>query len=178
MLDAPQRVVDDLALNLSREIGLFEELRTTLEDERTRLVDLDVEGIDRCTRAKEQIAHRHSLLEQARLTICDDYAELDDELAGDARLSEVAAAARAAGVARADDLDHLRTRLTSLIGAVREMNDLNRRFVAHSLVCVQGATSLLRRSLPNDDAAPATYAASGRVGDEEKPPRATVRVTG
>lgn len=180
MFDAPQQVVDDLAANLTQEIGLFEELRQTLEDERTQLVELDVEGIDRCTLAKEGIAHRHRLLEEARRAIGEDFGQLDGELGHDARLTDVAMAARTVGLAGVDDLDRLRTRLSSLIETVREMNDLNRRFVAHSLVCVQGATALLRRSLPEtDEVGPATYRASGRVGDPAGPAGArTVRVTG
>ena len=94
MFDAPQRVVNDLTTNLTEEIRLFEELRETLETERSHLVDLDVEGIDRCTRAKEGIAQRHRRLEEARLGISGRFEALS--LPEEALLSEVARAAAAA----------------------------------------------------------------------------------
>lgn len=161
-------VVRDLISNLHLEVAAFEELRIVLEEERTALVELDVAAINRCTDAKERIAASHRDLEGSRLVLAGRFEELHPGLNGASRLSEVADAAQAAGLDPDGALQRLRTRLVGLATAVAEMNRLNERFVAHSLVVVQGAMSMVRRAAGRlGPDAPPTYAATGRMSADE-----------
>ncbi len=164
MRERQHLIATDLLSNLHEEIAVFEELRVVLEEERDALVELDVPAILSCTSRKERVAGRHHELEAERRQLAERFFLLDRNLKPGARLSEVAAAARTAGVDPAGDLDRVRDRLSCLMENVAEMNQLNERFVAHSLVVVQGVTEMMHRATGDHVApAPATYAASGRM---------------
>jgi len=164
MRERQQLVATDLLSNLHDEIAVFEELRVVLEEERDALVELNVPAILNCTSRKEQVAGRHHELEAERRQLAERFFLLDRNLKPGARLSEVAAAARAVGVDPAGDLDRVRERLSCLMENVAEMNQLNERFVAHSLVVVQGVSDMMHRATGGHVThAPATYAASGRM---------------
>ena len=170
MRSAHQKAVDDLVENLLEEVRLFEEFRSVLEDERSHLIDLDAEGIQQCTRDKERIATRHRLLEESRLAIMPELANLAPSLGHAPTLSELSDVVDRTGLDPDGRLPRLRARLESLVEAVREMNEINTRFVAHSLVCVQGAVSLLQRSAADGQTkAAGTYGSSGRLGPGAQP---------
>jgi len=175
MRETQQLIVTDLLSNLHEEIAVFEELRVVLEEERDALVELDVPAILSCTARKERVAGRHHELEVERRTLAERFFLLDRSLKPGARLSEVAAAARSAGVDAAGELDRVRERLSCLMDSVAEMNRLNERFVAHSLVVVQGVSEMMHRAVGDHVApAPPTYAASGRMQSTQSiPDRAT-----
>ena len=165
MQDNKVKIATDLLANLHDEVAAFEELRVVLEEERNALVELDVPAIHRCTATKERIAARHQHLEDERRKLADRFFLLDRGLKPGSRLSTVAAAAKACGADPDGGLETTRGRLSCLMDTVREMNGLNEQFVAHSLVVVEGAMSMMKRVAGRHapDAPPGTYAASGRV---------------
>ncbi len=174
MLHKKQKIARDLLSNLREEVQAFEELRTVLEEERIALVELDVPGIHRCTVTKQRIATQHHQLEDERRRFADRFFLLDRKLKPGSRLSEVAKAAKAAGVDPDGDLQQVRERLSCLMDNVAEMNRLNERFVAHSLVVVGGALSMMRRVAGHVvSEPPSTYAASGRLHSDDEAPKKT-----
>lgn len=158
-------IATDLLANLHEEVAAFEELRVVLEEERDALVELNVPAIQRCTATKERIAQRHHRLEGERRKMSARFFLLDRGLKPGSRLSEVAAAAQALGVDPDGGLDRVRERLSCLMDTVTEMNRLNERFVAHSLVVVNGALSMMKRVSGRHapDAPPTTYEQNGRM---------------
>ncbi len=170
MHETQEKIATDLLSNLHEEVAAFEELRVVLEEERNALVELNVPAIQRCTATKERIAARHHQLEDERRKLSERFFLFDRSLKPGSRLSDVAAAAKATGADPDGGLERIRERLSCLMDNVTEMNRLNERFVAHSLVVVNGAMSMMKRVVGRQvpDAPPSTYAASGRVDAEDK----------
>lgn len=163
MSEGTDYVIATLVANLMEEIALFEELRSTLEDERSYLVDLDADSLSHTTRRKESLLLRHQQIELARRELGAQFHQLGAGLDETSALSAVATVAMEAGIPDASALESLRLKLRSLVDAVREMNELNRGFVAHSLLCVQGSLHLIRKTATELESQGQTYKPTGQL---------------
>jgi len=134
----------DRAMRLGRvldaEEGFYRELRTLLQRERICLVDLDAASLEEIVAAKESLAEEGRLLEESRLQLVDELApELG--LAGRPTLSQVCD--RIDGPA--DELRSAHARLVALVGAVRELVEMNAVFAGNALGRVDATLELLGR---------------------------------
>jgi len=125
---------------LDAEEGFYRELRSLLQRERVCLVELDASSLEEIVAAKEALAEEGRLLEESRLQIVD---ELAPELGLAARPTLSQVCDQLDGPA--DELRSAHARLVALVGAVRELVELNAVFAGNSLGRVDATLELLGR---------------------------------
>lgn len=106
---------------------------------------LDAEGLERIALSKEELADEGRLVEETRLAVTRELAMtlgIDEE---EPRLSTLCARIGREG----DALREVHTRLVVLVGAVRELMDVNRAFAGEALSQVRGTLRLLGGLVPS-----------------------------
>ena len=143
MSEALQKA-DKLRVVLEAEENLYQRMQNLLRREREALLRLDVEEIEDCVGEKEVLAEEGRLLEDTRSAICGDLGRELGLHSPNPTLTELCAALGA----DAGELPSLHARLLGLLGAARELIEMNERFAGGSLERVQSTLRLLGGFLP------------------------------
>lgn len=153
-------LVERLARVLDAEEGFYREFRTLLQREQACLVDLDAAALEEIVRTKEALAEEGRLLEESRVQIADELAAALG-LPGRPTLSQLGDRLEGEG----DALRTAHTRMVALVGAVRELVELNAVFAGNALGRVDATLQLLGRLRPEQPVyAHDPTAAPARVG--------------
>lgn len=153
-----EHTVSRLVEVLESEAKLYVEMRTVLQQELDSIAKLDVTELEEAVRAKETLVVEARLLEEGRQALAKEVAgdlSVDDEDPTLSRLGEALGA-------RGGSLREAQARLAALVGAVRELLDINTAFAGESLAQVQATLSLLGRLATVD----ATYGPGGPAGGD------------
>ncbi len=137
--------LEGLTTVLQAEETLYAQLRDLLQEEQGLMATLDAEGLERIARSKEELADESRLVEETRLAVTRELAMtlgIEDE---QPRLSTLCERIGREG----DALREVHTRLVVLIGAVRELMDVNRAFAGEALSQVRGTLQLLGGLVPS-----------------------------
>ena len=135
--------IERLARILAAEEEFYARLRSLLQREQACLVDLDARELEDIVRTKQALAEEGQLLEYGRSRLCADVvAELG--LSGTPSLSELGAHLGERGRA----LRSAHARLVAVVGAVRELADVNVGFTGDALGRVEATLQLLGRLRP------------------------------
>jgi len=129
---------------LDAEEAYYREFHELLQRERACLVDLDVAALEEVVRVKEALAEEGLLLEETRLEIVATFAP-QLGLPPRATLSQISE--RLEG--RPDELRSAHMRLVALVGAVRELVELNAVVAGNALGRVDATLGLLGRLRPD-----------------------------
>lgn len=144
---------------LDAEEAFYREFQDLLQRERACLVDLDAAALEEIVREKEALAEEGRLLEETRL---DVVAGLAPQLGLPPRATLSQICDRIDGQ---DDLRSAHTRLVALVGAIRELVELNAVVAGNALGRVDATLELLGRMRPDRPLYTADPAASPeRVG--------------
>lgn len=143
-MTAPSQRLASLLQTLQAEEILYVELRSLLERERNHMLQLDGAGLEEVAREKEALAAEARFLEEGRVELA---ARLAAELGLEEQRTTLARLCDALGPAGAE-LGEARSRLTALLGAVRELLDLNADFAGECLGQVRATLQLLGRLAP------------------------------
>ncbi len=138
---------------LQAEEKLYLELRALLQREQACITELDAAGLEEAVRAKETLAGEARLLEESRLEVVSALAASFGWRDARPTLSQLCDRLGEAGAG----LREAHSRLVALVGAVRELLDVNAAFAGRSLDQVHATLELLGRLVP----AQATYGPGG-----------------
>lgn len=137
-------VSDRLCGVLAAEERLYVEFRTLLQRERECMVTLQSEALEEIVREKATLADEGRLLEESRIAVSKELAQLLGLETEGVTLSRICDQMRGGAPA----LRAAHTRLVALLGAVRELLDANRVFAGDATIQVRGALRVLGRMLP------------------------------
>ena len=137
---------------MDAEERIYLELHNVLQNEHASIAELDAEGIEAAVRAKEALGFEAQLLEETRMAVVEAEAVARGWPRSRPTLTEVC---ELLGDARPLHAAH--SRLVALVGAVRELTDMNATFASDSMAQVRATLQLLGRLVPEE----ATYRACG-----------------
>ena len=143
-----------LALLESKE-RLMEELSCSLEEEQSRIIDMNSVSMEESNRCKEEVTSR-----LARLT--DECHRLMESLAAERGITEEITLSLLIGSASDSEKERLvplQRRLLLLAGSLGRQQELNRRLLSRSLGLIQRSLSLIGGLLGGGD----VYGARGRL---------------
>ncbi|MFQ5416758.1 MAG: flagellar protein FlgN [Myxococcota bacterium] len=129
---------------LDAEERFYCDFRGLLQREHACLVELDAEGLEEIVRAKEVLAEEGALLEESRIEVGAELAA-KLELPGRPTLSQICDRLGD----EAADLRAAHARLVAVVGAVRELVELNTAFTGNALTRVDATLELLGRLRPD-----------------------------
>lgn len=141
---------------LAAEEALYVEMHRTLQDECAALAALDSDLLEQAVRSKESLSDEASFLEERRVEAARALAE---DLGIEPEPPTLTRICDALGD-RGQDLRESHSRLSALIGAVRELLAINAAFAGDCLGQVSSSLRLLGRLLPDHT----LYAPSGAMG--------------
>ena len=147
------RDIERLLELLDAEERLYGELRSALQREQTCLVNLEAEGLDEAVRQKETLVTEARVLETGRRTLVERMADATGIPQRPATLTDLCAALGPI----ADPLRDAQSRLRGLVGAVRELLEINAGLAGEAMGQVEATLTLLGRLAP----AGATYRPDG-----------------
>ncbi len=148
---------------LEAEERLYVEFRTLLQRERECMVALRSEALEEIVREKATLADEARLLEETRIAVSEELAQLLGFRESGVTLSRICDAMHGGSPA----LRAAHTRLVALLGAVRELLDANRVFAGDAALQVRGALRVLGRMLPLE----ATYQPGDGLKERRPIPR-------
>jgi len=106
---------------LSEQVEGYKMLVELLKRERACLLDFDAEGVEELSKEKDTLVLRLRLLEEERVRLMSEFSDSDMSLQ---RLWELTGN---------DAIQDIRSKLTSLLQSIEELNELNRILIDRSL---------------------------------------------
>ena len=160
--------VAELIEVLDQETGLARGLVETLQADQRRIIDQDVDGLEKSNREKEMMVLRFDALEQARLELTRRIAEQLGVPSDQARVSVFCERLGPEGQPLAQAAENLR----AVIGSLKELVSVGRGFLEQSILGIRGLLSLIQ-SLRTPG--PQTYDETGRLAVAESSAPVSVR---
>ncbi len=153
---------------LHQETGLARALVETLHADQRRIIDQDVDGLERSNREKEMMVLRFDALEQARRELTGRVAVHLGVPTDEARVSVFCERLGREGQTLAQAAESLR----AVIGSLKELVEVGRGFLEQSILGIRGLLSLMQ-SLRTPG--PQTYDETGRFAIPEPSAPVSVR---
>jgi len=159
-----ERAYQELVSVLGKELALFKELRSLLDQETKPLIEMDTKAIEANVKAKQTLELRLKILEQSRLQIVSQMAQALRIDPADATLKNLA---RFAPNGQRERLVRAREAFIRLTGEIQEKVEKNGQLVQSSLRVVQGLQQVIANALEE----PATYEDAGKLRKSNTRPR-------
>ncbi len=153
---------------LNQETGLARALVETLQADQRRIIDQDVDGLEKSNREKEMVVLRFAALEQARHELTTQIAGQLGVPSDQAPVSVFCERLGSEGHALAQAAEDLR----AVIGSLKELVEVGRGFLEQSILGIRGLLSLIQ-SLRTPG--PQTYDETGRFSVSESSAPVSVR---
>ncbi len=139
-----ETLVEDLQNLINKEVTLLEEFVLLLQQEQTILFQFSPDKLLEINRQKEVFCLKGKVLEQSRLSLMEQICQalpMAESMVSLEILLEILRDQENI------DLTVLEMRLKENILQVKELNDMNRRFVEHSLRTIDGTLSLFKNAI-------------------------------
>jgi flagellar biosynthesis/type III secretory pathway chaperone len=125
---------------MENQIELYGNLKTTLSDEKSRIVSLDIKGLAETGRLKERLMTRIQNLESDRIIVMKSLSEMWDVAFQDLTLARLISRYRGRYKKR---IIQSRITLLRLAEQIRHMNRQNKMLVRHTLELIAGSYAYL-----------------------------------
>jgi len=150
-----REIVSELIGVLDQEAELVKKLVEILQQDHTRIIKQDIDGLEESNRCKEERVLRFQALEEARLELTGRLGSALGLAPEEMRVSTICPLLGPDG----KDLEQAAEKLRALVGSLNELVAVGRGFLEQSILGIRGLLCLIQ-SLRTPE--PQTYDASGR----------------
>ena len=144
---------------LEKEVELYREFLTLLQRERQYMIDLSLDRLHECNNQKEAVILNLKVLDESRVDVIDSIRNGDQSASPTLSMIIEKAPARYKG-----GLESCRSNLRSLVGSIREINQINGVLSERAINYTRSSLSFLNRlfhELP-------VYLSSGQRGQRKR----------
>ncbi len=153
------RFIDELIDIFQKQIKLHQSLLSVLMDENTSIIESDLAGLNSANSEKETLILKVKNLEEKRLILVVEIAELLDENSQNITLKRLCEITEEPHSTKLNDC---RSRLVSLTKNVRELNEENKILLTQAVELVRGSFMLLDNLMSSNS----VYYRTGEIGNK------------